>query len=162
MFGYIVVHKPELKGREYESYRASYCGLCHSLKNQSGRIGQLTLSFDMTFLALLLVPPQKREREEAAKREALAKKEEQPQEPKKAPKPVTSAEPKTEMGKAIESIERHAYQQAVTGTIANPVTQQPGLSGGKKIWTIQVRGNEEQHKKILDYIKFVGAEYREV
>lgn len=69
---------------------------------------------------------------------------------------------KTEMGKAIESIERHAYQQAVTGTIANPVTQQPGLSGGKKIWTIQVRGNEEQHKKILDYIKFVGAEYREV
>ena len=60
---------------------------------------------------------QKREREEAAKREALAKKEEQPQEPKKAPKPVTSAEPKTEMGKAIESIERHAYQQAVTGTI---------------------------------------------
>lgn len=105
---------------------------------------------------------QKREREEAAKREALAKKEEQPQEPEKAPEPVASAEPKTEMGKAIESIERHAYQQAVTGTIANPVTQQPGLSGGKKIWTIQVRGNEEQHKKILDYIKFVGAEYREV
>lgn len=105
---------------------------------------------------------QKREREEAAKREALAKKEEQPQESEKAPEPVASAEPKTEMGKAIESIERHAYQQAVTGTIANPVTQQPGLSGGKKIWTIQVRGNEEQHKKILDYIKFVGAEYREV
>lgn len=105
---------------------------------------------------------QKREREEAANREALAKKEEQPQEPEKAPEPVASAEPKTEMGKAIESIERHAYQQAVTGTIANPVTQQPGLSGGKKIWTIQVRGNEEQHKKILDYIKFVGAEYREV
>lgn len=49
---------------------------------------------------------QKREREEAAKREALAKKEEQPQEPKKAPKPVTSAEPKTEMGKAIESLEK--------------------------------------------------------
>lgn len=105
---------------------------------------------------------QKREREEAAKREALAKQEEQEQEPEKTPEPVTSAEPKTEMGKAIESIERHAYQQAVTGTTVNPVTQQPGLSGGKKIWTIQVRGNEEQHKKILDYIKFVGAEYREV
>lgn len=105
---------------------------------------------------------QKREREEAAKREALAKKEEQPQEPEKTPEPVTSAEPKTEMGKAIESIERHAYQQAVTGVAVNQATQQPGLSGGKKIWTIQVRGNEEQHKKILDYIKFVGAEYREV
>ena len=49
-----MVHKPELKVREYETYRASYCGLCHSLKKQSGRIGQLTLSFDMTFLALLL------------------------------------------------------------------------------------------------------------
>ena len=34
MFGYIVVHKPELKVREYETYRASYCGLCHSLKKQ--------------------------------------------------------------------------------------------------------------------------------
>jgi hypothetical protein len=42
------------------------------------------------------------------------------------------------------------------------VYKRQGLSGGKKIWTIQVRGNEEQHKKILDYIKFVGAEHREV
>lgn len=54
MFGYIVVHKPELKVREYETYRASYCGLCRSLKERHGRLGQLTLSFDMTFLALLL------------------------------------------------------------------------------------------------------------
>ena len=106
------------------------------------------------------LPDNDEEKEEQPSQQNLIP--EQPQEPKKAPKPVTSAEPKTEMGKAIESIERHAYQQAVTGTIANPVTQQPGLSGGKKIWTIQVRGNEEQHKKILDYIKFVGAEYREV
>jgi len=54
MFGYIVVHKPELKIREYEIYRASYCGLCRSLKKRHGRLGQMTLSFDMTFLALLL------------------------------------------------------------------------------------------------------------
>lgn len=54
MFGYIVVHKPELKVREYETYRASYCGLCRSLKKRHGRPGQMTLSFDMTFLALLL------------------------------------------------------------------------------------------------------------
>ncbi|MDO4262434.1 MAG: DUF5685 family protein [Eubacteriales bacterium] len=54
MFGYIVVHKPELKVREYEQYRASYCGLCRSLKKRHGWAGQLTLSFDMTFLALLL------------------------------------------------------------------------------------------------------------
>lgn len=54
MFGYIVVHKPELRVREYETYRASYCGLCRSLKKRHGRLGQMTLSFDMTFLALLL------------------------------------------------------------------------------------------------------------
>lgn len=63
MFGYIVVHKPELKVREYETYRASYCGLCHSLKKRHGRLGQMTLSFDMTFLALLhtgLYEPQTR------------------------------------------------------------------------------------------------------
>ena len=54
MFGYIVVHKPELKVREYETYRAAYCGLCRSLKKRHGRLGQMTLSFDMTFLGLLL------------------------------------------------------------------------------------------------------------
>lgn len=54
MFGYIVVHKPELKVREYEAYHACYCGLCRSLKKRYGRRGQVTLSFDMTFLALLL------------------------------------------------------------------------------------------------------------
>lgn len=54
MFGYIVIHKPELKVREYEAYQASYCGLCRSLKRRHGRPGQMTLSFDMAFLALLL------------------------------------------------------------------------------------------------------------
>ncbi len=54
MFGYIVIHKPELKVREYEAYEAAYCGLCRSLKRRHGRLGQMTLSFDMTFLALLL------------------------------------------------------------------------------------------------------------
>ncbi len=54
MFGYVTVHQSELKVREYETYRASYCGLCHSLKKRHGRIGQMTLSYDMTFIALLL------------------------------------------------------------------------------------------------------------
>ena len=65
------------------------------------------------------------------------------------------------MGKAIESIERSAYRQAIAKENVAPAPQQQGLYGGLKIWTIQVRGNEEQHKKILDYIKFVGASYRE-
>lgn len=54
MFGYIVINQPELKIKDYETYRAYYCGVCHSLKERHGKIGQLTLSYDMTFLSVLL------------------------------------------------------------------------------------------------------------
>lgn len=54
MFGYLVAKKPELKIREYEKYRASYCGLCQALKETCGPLGQTTLSYDMTFLAMTL------------------------------------------------------------------------------------------------------------
>lgn len=105
---------------------------------------------------------EKREREAAVKKEALARQEEQKQEPEKEPAHSASADPRSEIGKVVEGIERHAYQQAVAGTNADPVGRQPGLTGGRKIWTIQIRGSEEQYLKTLNYIKFVGAEYREV
>ena len=54
MFGYIIVNKQELKFREFDVYQSYYCGLCQSLKERFGRRGQLTLSYDMTFVALLL------------------------------------------------------------------------------------------------------------
>lgn len=54
MFGYIGIHKPELKMKEYYKYRAYYCGLCHVLKERFGRFGQMTLTYDMTFLIVLL------------------------------------------------------------------------------------------------------------
>lgn len=54
MFGYIVVNKPEMKFREFAEYQSYYCGLCRSLKKNYGHTGQMTLSYDMTFLALLL------------------------------------------------------------------------------------------------------------
>lgn len=54
MFGYIVVNKPEMKFREFDMYQSYYCGLCKSLKERYGKRGQITLSYDMTFLALLL------------------------------------------------------------------------------------------------------------
>ena len=54
MFGYIVVNKPEMKFREFDMYQSYYCGLCKSLKDRYGKRGQMTLSYDMTFLALLL------------------------------------------------------------------------------------------------------------
>ena len=54
MFGYIVVNKQEMKFREFDVYQSYYCGLCRSLKERYGSLGQLTLSYDMTFLAMLL------------------------------------------------------------------------------------------------------------
>jgi len=54
MFGYISVNGPELKVRELELYRAVYCGICAELKERYGRRGQILLSYDCTFLALLL------------------------------------------------------------------------------------------------------------
>ena len=54
MFGYITVNREELKVRELDRYQAFYCGLCHALHTRCGRTGQLTLTYDMTFLAILL------------------------------------------------------------------------------------------------------------
>ena len=54
MFGYIIVNKQEMKFREFDCYQSYYCGLCQCLKKRYGRSGQLTLSYDMTFLIMLL------------------------------------------------------------------------------------------------------------
>jgi len=54
MFGYVNVYKPELKMKDFYKYKAYYCGLCKTLKDKYGRFGQMTLSYDMTFLILLL------------------------------------------------------------------------------------------------------------
>lgn len=54
MFGYVNVYKPELKMKDFYKYKAYYCGLCKTLKDNYGRLGQMTLSYDMTFLILLL------------------------------------------------------------------------------------------------------------
>ena len=53
MFGYVVVDKPSLRVREYDYYRATYCGLCHAMGKCTGCASRLTLSYDVTFLALV-------------------------------------------------------------------------------------------------------------
>ena len=53
MFGYIKADKPELKVKEYETYKAVYCSLCKQLGKSYGVLSRLTLSYDFTFLALL-------------------------------------------------------------------------------------------------------------
>lgn len=54
MFGYIMIDKPELKVKEFYRYKAYYCGLCRTLKEQYGFSGRMTLTYDMTFLVLFL------------------------------------------------------------------------------------------------------------
>ncbi len=54
MFGYITICRDELKIKDYEIYRSYYCGVCRSLRKNYGAAGQMTLTYDMTFLALLL------------------------------------------------------------------------------------------------------------
>ncbi len=54
MFGYIAINKAEMKFKDYDLYHSYYCGLCRRLKEIYGRRGQMTLSYDMTFLIVLL------------------------------------------------------------------------------------------------------------
>ncbi len=54
MFGYVRPFKPEMKVRDFESFRAMYCGLCHTLKARYGFGSRMLLSYDMCFMALLM------------------------------------------------------------------------------------------------------------
>ncbi len=54
MFGYIIPAMSALTEAQQERYRAYYCGVCRSLRLRCGQTGRLSLSNDMTFLALLL------------------------------------------------------------------------------------------------------------
>ena len=54
MFGYVTIDPTELTQASRERYQAYYCGLCRTLKLSYGNIGRTTLSYDMTFLLILL------------------------------------------------------------------------------------------------------------
>ncbi len=53
MYGYVRIYAPELKVREQEYYRAVYCGLCRTMGKCTGQCSRATLSYDMTFFALV-------------------------------------------------------------------------------------------------------------
>lgn len=53
MFGYIKPVSAELKVKEYELYRAVYCGLCAALGRNTSCVSRLSLSYDFVFLALV-------------------------------------------------------------------------------------------------------------
>ncbi|MGN1286860.1 MAG: DUF5685 family protein [Bradyrhizobium sp.] len=52
MFGYVVANPDSLTESELARYRGCYCGLCRTLKRRHH--SHLTLTYDMTFLVLLL------------------------------------------------------------------------------------------------------------
>lgn len=54
MFGYVLPLREELKVKDWERFRSVYCGLCHALGHRCGPLSRLMLSYDFTFLALLL------------------------------------------------------------------------------------------------------------
>lgn len=53
MFGYVFPCKPELKVREWNAYRACYCGLCKVLGREYGFLPRMFLNYDMVFFAML-------------------------------------------------------------------------------------------------------------
>ena len=68
MFGYVTICEPELKVKDWRKYRAYYCGLCQKLKEDYGAAGQITMTYDMTFVIVLLTSLYECENRECAHR----------------------------------------------------------------------------------------------
>jgi len=54
MFGYVQANPADLSLEEQARYKAAYCGLCRTLGKRHGFLSRLALTYDLTFLALLL------------------------------------------------------------------------------------------------------------
>jgi hypothetical protein len=54
LFGYLRPVEPELKIKDFHYFRAYYCGLCRAMGKRLGQLSRFTLSWEATFLALLL------------------------------------------------------------------------------------------------------------
>ena len=55
MFGYVTASWKELSKDEQRRYGAVYCGICREIRAQTSSAARLGLSYDMAFLALLLM-----------------------------------------------------------------------------------------------------------
>ena len=54
MFGYVMPRMEDLTQEERERYHEAYCGVCRALSERFGQRCRVALTYDMTFLALLL------------------------------------------------------------------------------------------------------------
>ena len=55
MFGFVTANIKELSKEELARYNAVYCGICRRIRIQSSGMSRFGLSYDMAFLALLLL-----------------------------------------------------------------------------------------------------------
>ena len=55
MFGYVTASFNELSKEQQNRYGAVYCGICRCIRSRSSGLSRLGLSYDMAFLALLLM-----------------------------------------------------------------------------------------------------------
>ncbi len=55
MFGYVTANMKELAKEQQLRYNAVYCGICRSIRGSASQTARLGLSYDMAFLALLLM-----------------------------------------------------------------------------------------------------------
>ncbi|MGN0106371.1 MAG: DUF5685 family protein [Hominilimicola sp.] len=54
MFGYVTICKDTLSEQGYKMFKAYYCGLCKAIGKRCSQSARMGLSYDMTFLAMVL------------------------------------------------------------------------------------------------------------
>ena len=55
MFGYVTANQRELTKEQKDRYAGVYCGICRQIRLRASRMARMGLSYDMAFLALLLM-----------------------------------------------------------------------------------------------------------
>lgn len=55
MFGYVAANGAELDKAQKKRYGAVYCGICRRIRDDGSNLARMGLSYDMAFLALLLM-----------------------------------------------------------------------------------------------------------
>lgn len=71
MFGYVTASVPELSKASRTRYLSVYCGICRRLRGGAGNIAGTALSYDMAFLAILLMSLYEPEEERGSRACAL-------------------------------------------------------------------------------------------
>ena len=55
MFGFVAANMKELNQAQQDRYSGVYCGICIRIREQASQLARMGLSYDMAFLALLLM-----------------------------------------------------------------------------------------------------------